>query len=69
MAEHGEKLNRIQHIVEQLAIKQRDQKNNVSDVKLSRSLMDTGIVVAVIFVIQYILKLWSDRSVEARETW
>ncbi|XP_046589056.1 oxysterol-binding protein-related protein 8 isoform X3 [Neodiprion lecontei] len=67
LLDNGEKLNRIQHIVEQLAIKQREQKANASETRMSRNLLDTGIVIAVIFIIQYLLNLWNSRSLETKE--
>ncbi|XP_046734821.1 oxysterol-binding protein-related protein 8 isoform X3 [Diprion similis] len=67
LLDNGEKLNRIQHIVEQLAIKQREQKANASETRPLRNLLDTGIVIVVIFIIQYLLNLWNSRSLETKE--
>lgn len=69
LLDHGEKLNRIQHIVEQLAIKQREQKGNANQLNNTRNLIDFGIVIAAFFIIQYIMMFWYGNGSNVKEIW
>ncbi|XP_012280380.1 oxysterol-binding protein-related protein 8 isoform X5 [Orussus abietinus] len=61
MIDHGEKLNRMQRLLEQLAIRQRDLKEQ-SGVGLTRNIFDTIIVIIAVFFVQFISKFWGSET-------
>ncbi|KAK9301107.1 hypothetical protein QLX08_006439 [Tetragonisca angustula] len=60
MLEHGDRLNRIQHILEQLAIKQREQGDQHHSISMLKSFIDTILVIIIVFSVQYFVKIWTD---------
>lgn len=61
MLEHGEKLNRIQQIVEQVCKKQREsgeQHHNIS--MFNKSFVDTILIIIIVFLVQYFVSIWSN---------
>lgn len=60
MLQYGDKLNRIQHILEQLAIKQREQGEQHHTINMFKSFIDTILVIVIVFSVQYFIKIWSD---------
>ncbi|CAL7946821.1 unnamed protein product [Xylocopa violacea] len=60
MLEYGDKLNRIQHILEQLAIKQREQGDQHHSINMLKSFIDTLLVIVIVFSVQYFVKIWND---------
>ncbi|XP_043268803.1 oxysterol-binding protein-related protein 8 isoform X3 [Venturia canescens] len=59
MMEHGEKLNRIQRTLEQLAVRQRLQRDNNYNTNMLKNFIDTMIVIVVVFFVQYLIKIWN----------
>lgn len=59
MLEHGEKLNRIQHIVEQIARKQREHGEQHHNINMFKSFIDAVIVIIIVFSVQYFTNAWS----------
>lgn len=57
MLEHGEKLNRIQHIVEQVAKKQREY-TELQHKTLFKSLVDVVFVIVSLFFTLYFANIW-----------
>ncbi|XP_044594529.1 oxysterol-binding protein-related protein 8 isoform X2 [Cotesia glomerata] len=62
MAEHGEKLNRIQRSIEQLAIRQRTQREQNYNPSMIKSCVDTIVVIAIVYFVQYIMKFFNHTS-------
>ncbi|XP_015591922.1 oxysterol-binding protein-related protein 8 isoform X2 [Cephus cinctus] len=62
LGEHNEKLTRIQRSIEQLALRQRGQREQNYNVGMSRNFIDTIVVILVVFVVQYIMKFWNGVS-------
>ncbi|KAG6800096.1 oxysterol-binding protein-related protein 8 isoform X1 [Apis mellifera caucasica] len=62
MLEYGDKLNRIQHILEQLAIRQREQGDQYHSINMLKSFIDTILVIVIVFSVQYFVKIWTDES-------
>ncbi|XP_012349368.1 oxysterol-binding protein-related protein 8 isoform X2 [Apis florea] len=60
MLEYGDKLNRIQHILEQLAIRQREQGDQYHSINMLKSFIDTILVIVIVFSVQYFVKIWTD---------
>nr|XP_050856522.1 oxysterol-binding protein-related protein 8 isoform X3 [Vespula vulgaris] len=58
LSEYGEKLNRIQHLIEQLAIRQRAQIEQ-HHINVLKSFMDIILVIVVVFLMQYFMKVWN----------
>lgn len=69
MIEQGEKLNRIQRSLEQLAIRQRTQREQNSNSNILRSSIDTIIVIAIVFFVQYIIKFFSHSNSNTKDSW
>lgn len=67
--EHGEKLNRIQRMLEQLAIRQRGQRDQNVSSSVLKNCVDTLIVIVVVFFVQYFMKLWNRNNIDANSTW
>lgn len=68
MAEHGEKLNRIQRSIEQLAIRQRTQREQNYNPSMMKSCVDTIVVIAIVYFVQYIMKFFNHTS-DTKDTW
>ncbi|XP_008546715.1 oxysterol-binding protein-related protein 8 isoform X5 [Microplitis demolitor] len=68
MIEQGEKLNRIQRSLEQLAIRQRTQREQNSNSNILRSSIDTIIVIAIVFFVQYIIKFFSHSNSNTKDS-
>ncbi|XP_026672371.1 oxysterol-binding protein-related protein 8 isoform X1 [Ceratina calcarata] len=60
MLEYGNKLNRVQHIVEQLAIRQREQGDQHHSINMMKNFIDTILVIVIVFSVQYFVKIWND---------
>ncbi|XP_018308688.1 oxysterol-binding protein-related protein 8 isoform X4 [Mycetomoellerius zeteki] len=58
MIEHGEKLNRIQQIVEQVVRKQRESGEQHHTINMSKSFVDTILIIVIVFSVQYFLNIW-----------
>ncbi|XP_043673033.1 oxysterol-binding protein-related protein 8 isoform X3 [Vespula pensylvanica] len=58
LSEYGEKLNRIQHLIEQLAVRQRAQIEQ-HHINVLKSFMDIILVIVVVFLMQYFMKVWN----------
>lgn len=61
MLGYGDKLNRIQHILEQLAIKQREQADQHHSISMLKSFIDTILVIVIVFSVQYFVKIWNEK--------
>ncbi|XP_014615033.1 PREDICTED: oxysterol-binding protein-related protein 8 isoform X2 [Polistes canadensis] len=59
ISEYGEKLNRIQHLIEQLAVRQRAQIEQQHHINVFKSFLDTILVIVVVFLVQYFMKVWN----------
>lgn len=59
MLQYGEKLNRIQHIIEQLAIRQREQGDQHHTISMLKNFIDTILVVVIVLSVQYFAKIWT----------
>ncbi|XP_011264111.1 oxysterol-binding protein-related protein 8 isoform X2 [Camponotus floridanus] len=60
MLEHGEKLNRIQQIVEQVCKKQRESSEQHHNISMFKSFMDTILIIIIVFLVQYFISVWSN---------
>ncbi|XP_018045883.1 PREDICTED: oxysterol-binding protein-related protein 8 isoform X2 [Atta colombica] len=58
MIEHGEKLNRIQQIVEQVVRKQRESGEQHHNINIFKSFVDTILIIIIVFSVQYFLNIW-----------
>ncbi|XP_018344991.1 PREDICTED: oxysterol-binding protein-related protein 8 isoform X2 [Trachymyrmex septentrionalis] len=58
MIEHGEKLNRIQQIVEQVVRKQRESGEQHHNINMFKSFVDTILIIVIVFSVQYFLNIW-----------
>ena len=58
MIEHGEKLNRIQQIVEQVVRKQRESGEQHHNINMFKSFVDTILIIIIVFSVQYFLNIW-----------
>ncbi|XP_018396018.1 PREDICTED: oxysterol-binding protein-related protein 8 isoform X1 [Cyphomyrmex costatus] len=58
MIEQGEKLNRIQQIVEQVVRKQRESGEQHHNINMFKSFMDTILIIIIVFFVQYFLNIW-----------
>ncbi|XP_014468771.1 PREDICTED: oxysterol-binding protein-related protein 8 isoform X4 [Dinoponera quadriceps] len=58
MLEHGEKLNRIQHIVEQVAKKQREYAELQHNKNLFKSFLDVVFILIIVFFTFYFANIW-----------
>ncbi|XP_043462692.1 oxysterol-binding protein-related protein 8 isoform X3 [Leptopilina heterotoma] len=59
LTEHSEKLNQIQRLIEQLAIRQRGLRDNQNNINMLKNFIDTFIVIVVVFFVQYFIKVWN----------
>ncbi|XP_076674874.1 oxysterol-binding protein-related protein 8 isoform X2 [Andrena cerasifolii] len=60
MLEYGDKLNHIQHVIEQLARKQREQGDQHHSISMLKSFIDTILVIVIVFSVQYFVKIWNE---------
>jgi len=60
MLEHGEKLNRIQQIVEQVCKKQRESSEQHHNISMFKSFVDTILIIIIVFLVQYFISVWSN---------
>ncbi|XP_050465658.1 oxysterol-binding protein-related protein 8 isoform X4 [Cataglyphis hispanica] len=60
MLEHGEKLNRIQQIVEQVCKKQRESGEQHHNISMFKSFVDTILIIIIVFLVQYFVSVWSN---------
>ncbi|CAK9809845.1 Oxysterol-binding protein-related protein 8 [Anthophora plagiata] len=67
--EYGDRLNRIQHILEQLAIKQREQGDQHHTISMLKSFIDIIFVIIIVFSVQYFVKIWSDKTSGSWRIW
>lgn len=68
MFDHGEKLGRIQRAMEQLAARQRINRDQ-NNTNMLKNFVDTLIVIVVVFFVQYFLKIWNREAPGVKETW
>ncbi|XP_025988715.1 oxysterol-binding protein-related protein 8 isoform X2 [Solenopsis invicta] len=57
--EHGEKLNRIQQIVEQVVRKQRESGEQHHNINMFKSFVDTILIIVIVFSVQYFVNIWN----------
>ncbi|OAD60163.1 Oxysterol-binding protein-related protein 8 [Eufriesea mexicana] len=62
MIEYGDKLNHVQHILEQLVIKQREQSDQHHSIIMLKNFIDTILVIIIVFSVQYFVKIWTDET-------
>ncbi|XP_077268083.1 oxysterol-binding protein-related protein 8 isoform X2 [Temnothorax americanus] len=60
MMEHGEKLNRIQQIVEQVVRKQRESGEQHHNINMFKSFVDTVLIIVIVFSVQYFVNVWNN---------
>ncbi|KAL6448610.1 hypothetical protein ACFW04_000463 [Cataglyphis niger] len=60
MLEHGEKLNRIQQIVEQVCKKQRESSEQHHNISMFKSFVDTILIIIIVFLVQYFVSVWNN---------
>jgi len=60
MIEHGEKLNRIQQIVEQVVRKQRESGEQHHNMNMFKSFIDTMLIIVIVFSVQYFLNIYNN---------
>ncbi|XP_071629764.1 oxysterol-binding protein-related protein 8 isoform X3 [Temnothorax longispinosus] len=60
MMEHGEKLNRIQQIVEQVVRKQRESGEQHHNINMFKSFVDTILIIVIVFSVQYFVNVWNN---------
>lgn len=58
MIEHGEKLNRIQQIVEQVVKKQRESGEQHHN--MFKNFVDTILIIVIVFSVQYFVNIWNN---------
>ncbi|XP_071560640.1 oxysterol-binding protein-related protein 8 isoform X3 [Temnothorax nylanderi] len=58
--EHGEKLNRIQQIVEQVVRKQRESGEQHHNINMFKSFVDTILIIVIVFSVQYFVNVWNN---------
>ncbi|XP_011701305.1 PREDICTED: oxysterol-binding protein-related protein 8 isoform X3 [Wasmannia auropunctata] len=61
--EHGEKLNRIQQIVEQVVKKQRESGEH-HNINMFKSFVDTILIIVIVFFVQYCLNIWNNDPIK-----
>ncbi|XP_078045220.1 oxysterol-binding protein-related protein 8 isoform X7 [Augochlora pura] len=59
MLKYGEDLNRIQRIVEQIAVKQREQGEQHYTMNMLKNFKDTVFIIVIVFCVQYLVKMWT----------
>ncbi|KAK2575022.1 hypothetical protein KPH14_008769 [Odynerus spinipes] len=59
ISEYGEKINHVQHLIEQLAVRQRAQIEQQHHINVIKSFLDTILVIIVVFLVQYFMKVWN----------
>ena len=59
MHEHAEKLEHIQRLIEQLSMRQRATRERQNASRLSKHITDTLIIVFVVFIAQWLMRVWS----------
>ena len=66
--QNTEKLDHIQRLIEQVAMRQRAPRERANGSRFSKHLIDTLIVIFVVFVAQYIMRFWGGGpSLKAKE--
>lgn len=58
-------------MLEQLAMRQRTQREQSYNTNMMKNFVDTVIVIVVVFFVQYLMKIWSrNNTIDiAKETW
>ncbi|XP_033331161.2 oxysterol-binding protein-related protein 8 isoform X4 [Megalopta genalis] len=59
MLKYGEDLNRIQRMVEQIAVKQREQGEHHYTMSMLKNFIDTILIIVIVFCVQYLVKMWT----------
>ncbi|XP_076277423.1 oxysterol-binding protein-related protein 8 isoform X6 [Lasioglossum baleicum] len=59
MLQYGEDLNRIQRVVEQIAVKQREQGEQHYTISMLKNFIDTILIIVIVFCVQYLVKMWT----------
>ncbi|XP_076654576.1 oxysterol-binding protein-related protein 8 isoform X2 [Halictus rubicundus] len=59
MLQYGEDLNRIQRVVEQIAVKQREQGEQHYTINMLKNFIDTILIIVIVFCVQYLVKMWT----------
>ncbi|XP_033216342.1 oxysterol-binding protein-related protein 8 isoform X2 [Belonocnema kinseyi] len=62
LSDHSEKLNQIQRLIEQIAIRQRGLRDHQNNVNIFKTFIDTFIVIVVVLFVQYVVKIWAGSS-------
>lgn len=62
LSDHSEKLNQIQRLIEQIAIRQRGLRDHQNNVNIFKTFIDTFIVIIVVLFVQYVVKIWTGSS-------
>ncbi|XP_066596735.1 oxysterol-binding protein-related protein 8 isoform X2 [Prorops nasuta] len=62
MLDYSQKLNHIQRLIEQLAMRQRAQGEPQHNASILKSVIDTIIIIIVVFFVQYFMRIWSKES-------
>lgn len=60
MIEHGEKLNRIQQIVEQVVKKQRESGEQHHNINMFKNFVDIILIIVIVFSVQYFINIWNN---------
>ncbi|XP_011867065.1 PREDICTED: oxysterol-binding protein-related protein 8 isoform X2 [Vollenhovia emeryi] len=60
MIDHGEKLNRIQLIVEQVVRKQRESGEQHHNINMFKSFVETLLIIVIVFCVQYFVNIWNN---------
>lgn len=60
MIGHGEKLNRIQLIVEQVVKKQRESGEQHHNINMVKSFVDIILIIVIVFSVQYFINIWNN---------
>ena len=68
LSDHSEKLNQIQRLIEQIAIRQRGLRDYQNNVNIFKNFIDTFIIIVVVFFVQYVIKVWTGSS-ETKGMW
>ncbi|KAJ8675441.1 hypothetical protein QAD02_011227 [Eretmocerus hayati] len=56
--EQTEKLDQIQRLVEQVAVRQRAPRDRQTSTRITKHLIDTAIIVAIVIIVQFITRIW-----------
>lgn len=69
MREHAGTMNRIQRTLEQLAVRQRLQRDHFWNTNMMKNFFDTLIIIATWFFAQYLHSKWNREKNDVKYTW